>query len=156
LSILFDRERYIDYLAADLDSRKAMTVMDITDIQHPDGSFDVILCSHVLEHIPDDRKALSEFFRVLRPGGWAILQVPIAADTTFEDPTITDPAERQKLFGQHDHVRNYGPDYSSRLAEAGFSVSVDGFVRELDEAETERLGLMRHEDVYFCRKEMRA
>lgn len=152
LSILFDGESYIDYLSADLEPRKAMTRMDITNIQYPDGTFDVILCSHVLEHIPDDRKALSEFFRVLKPGGWAILQVPIAADVTFEDPSVTDPQEREQLFGQHDHVRNYGPDYSDRLAEAGFSVTVDGFVRELDEAETRRLGLMRHEDVYFCRK----
>ena len=151
--MLFDRERYIDYLSADLDPRKAMTVMDITDIHHPDGSFDVILCSHVLEHIPDDRKALSEFFRVLKPGGWAILQVPIMADTTFEDFSVTDPKEREKLFGQHGHVRSYGLDYGDRLTEAGFSVTVDGFVRDLGEAEIQRQGLTSHENVYLCAKD---
>jgi SAM-dependent methyltransferase len=153
MSIMFDREIYLDYLSADLEPRNAMIVMDITNIQYPNGTFDVILCSHVLEHVPDDRKALSELFRVLRPGGWAILQVPIVAAATFEDPSVTDPEEREKLFGQHDHVRNYGLDYRDRLADAGFSVTVDGFVRDLDEVETQRLGLMRHEDVYFCRKD---
>lgn len=111
------------YLTADLDSPRAAVRMDITDIRYPDASFDVILCSHVLEHVPDDRRAMREFHRVLRPDGWAILLVPITAERTFEDPSVTDPAERLRLFGQEDHVRQYGPDYVDRLREAGFEVS---------------------------------
>lgn len=152
LSRHFSSKEYIDYLSADLMNPRAMVKMDITDIQYPDNTFDVIYCSHVLEHVPDDRKAMREFHRVLKPGGWAILQVPITAETTFEDPTVTSPEERERLFGQHDHVRRYGPDYKDRLADAGFSVKVDGFVRELDEKEIARMGLMQSEDVYFCTK----
>src|SRR5262249_12426105 len=78
---------------------------------------------HVLEHVPDDRRAMREFYRVLKPGGWAILLVPITVERTFEDPAVVDPAERLRLFGQEDHVRRYGPDYGDRLSEAGFAVS---------------------------------
>src|SRR6185503_7695510 len=86
-------------------------------------SFDVIYCSHVLEHVPDDRLARSQLRRGLKRAGWAVLLVPITAAQTIEDPTVTDPAERERLFGQHDHVRRYGPDYVDRLRDAGFSVS---------------------------------
>ena len=129
-----------------------MVRLDICDIPCGENTFDVIYCSHVLEHVTDDRKALREFRRVLKNGGWAILQVPITSDVTFEDATVTDPSERERLFGQHDHVRRYGPDYRDRLIEAGFSVTVDGFARELDDSTASRYGLMRSEDVYFCRK----
>ena len=95
------------YLTSDIRHPRAMVKMDITDIQYPDNPFDVIYCSHVLEHVPDDRRALSEFYRILKPTGWAILLVPIIAEKTFEDPSITDPSERLKLFGQADHVRGY-------------------------------------------------
>jgi len=153
-AILIDQEAdYINYLSADLSAPDAMVKMDITDIQYPDNTFDVIYCSHVLEHLQDDRKAMGEFYRVLKPGCWAILQVPITADTTFEDPTVISPKEKERLFGQHDHVRRYGPDYKDWLMEAGFSVMVDGFVRELDNRSVRRFGLMRDEDVYFCRKQ---
>ncbi|MBW2495419.1 MAG: methyltransferase domain-containing protein [Deltaproteobacteria bacterium] len=153
LSSAIERADYIDYLSADLDRPDVMARMDITDIDYPADTFDVILCSHVLEHVPEDRKAMAEFFRVPKPGGWAILQVPILAETTFEDFSVTDPAERERLFGQHDHVRSYGPDYADRLAEAGFSGTVDAFVRDLGEAEIRRQGLTRHENVYFCVKD---
>jgi SAM-dependent methyltransferase len=111
------------YLSADLMS-DAMEQMDICDIHYPDASFDAIYCNHVLEHVADDRKAMREFRRVLRPHGWAIILVPVTTDRTFEDPTITDPKERLRLFGQEDHVRCYGPDYVDRLREAGFDVQV--------------------------------
>ena len=103
----------IDYLSADLNSPSAMVKMDITNIKYEDNSFDVIICNHVLEHIPDDRKAMSELYRVLKPGGWAILQVPISLllNKTYEDPTVTTPEEREKVFGQSDHVRIYAKDY---------------------------------------------
>jgi SAM-dependent methyltransferase len=102
----------------------AMVRLDITEIDFPDESFDVVYCSHVLEHVPDDRKALAEIRRVLKPDGWAILLVPIDAAETIEDPSITDPGERLRLFGQGDHVRRYGPDYVERLHQAGFDVAV--------------------------------
>jgi SAM-dependent methyltransferase len=154
LSRLLEKTDSIDYLSSDLSSPTVMVKMDITDIQYPDNSFDVICCSHVLEHVEDDRQAMRELYRVLKPGGWAILQVPISGDTTFEDPSITSATARERLFGQNDHVRRYGRDYKDRLAGAGFSVSVDGFVRELSDHDVTRLGLIRSEDVYFCRKEV--
>jgi SAM-dependent methyltransferase len=157
LSRLIQKADYINYLSADLFAPelmvKVMVKMDVTDIQYPDNTFDVIYCSHVLEHIPDDRKAMREFCRVLKAGGWAILQVPITANATFEDPTVISPKERERLFGQNDHVRRYGPDYKDRLMEAGFSVTVDGFARNLDNHAVRRFGLVRNEDVYFCRKQ---
>src|SRR5258708_27445217 len=143
---------YINYLSADLFDPNVMLKMDITPIQYPDNTFDVIYCSHVLEHVQDDRKAMSEFYRVLKPGGWAILQVPIIAETTFEDSTVISPKERERVFGHPEHVRRYGLDYKDRLIQAGFSVTVDGFLRALDNRTIRRFGLMRDEDVYFCRK----
>jgi len=112
------------YLTTDLYATRAMEKMDITSIEYPDQSFDVIYCSHVLEHVQDDKRAMREFFRVLKNNGWAILLAPITAEKTFEDPSIVDPLERLKAFGQEDHVRRYGPDYVDRLREAGFSVEV--------------------------------
>lgn len=112
----------VDYLSADLGSPLAMVQMDLTDIRYPDGSFDIVLCSHVLEHIEADRKAIAEMFRVLRKGGWALLQVPIVAGETLEDPSARSPERRKELFGQHDHVRACGPDYAQRYEEAGFEV----------------------------------
>jgi SAM-dependent methyltransferase len=154
LSQLFRKADGIDYLSADLFVPNAMVKMDVMDIHYPDNTFDVIYCSHVLEHVADDRKAMREFYRVLMVGGWAILQVPDPVGTaTVEDPSVTSPEDRERLFGQHDHVRRYGMDYKDRLGEAGFSVLVDGFVRELDDRTTARFGLMRSEDVYLCRKE---
>jgi SAM-dependent methyltransferase len=152
LSLLFRQAANIEYLSADLDDPGAMVKMDITDIKYPDNCFDVIYCSHVLEHVPDDRKAMAEFYRVLKPGGWAILQVPITTDRTFEDPTVTSPAERERLFGQVDHVRRYGPDYGERLVKAGFLVTVDHFVRELDDTKIRKYGLTKNENVFFCTK----
>lgn len=153
LSGIFERCAYLDYLAVDLSPDRAPEVMDITDIHHPDNSFDAIYCSHVLEHVPDDHRAMSELCRVLKPSGWAILQVPIYDGPTVEDPTVTDPKERERRFGQQDHVRRYGSDYLSRLERAGFSVTVDGFVRELGERLIRVFGLSWGEDIYYCRKQ---
>jgi len=144
----------VSYLSADRSSSLAMTRMDITDIQFPDASFDVILCSHVLEHVDDDRRAMRELHRVLRPGGWAILQVPmdLSRDHTFEDPRVTDPRERTRLFGQWDHVRLYGRDYAERLRAAGFDLSVERFVSQLRPDFIATYGLDASEDIYHCRK----
>ncbi len=103
-----------------------MVRMDITDIQFPENSFDAIICNHVLEHVIDDYKAMTELHRVLKPGGWAILQVPISLslDKTYEDFSITTARGREEAFGQDDHVRIYAKDYASRLEQAGFKVNV--------------------------------
>jgi SAM-dependent methyltransferase len=138
------------YITADLYDSRAMVEMDITDIKYPDGFFDAIYCSHVLEHVTDDRRAMREFHRVLHPDGWAILLVPITAKETFEDPSITDPAERRRLFGQEDHVRRYGPDYEERLREAGFAVEVTRPEDFLSEEEMVLTGVARSAGWIHC------
>jgi len=120
--------------------------LDITDIAQPDASWDLILCYHVLEHVPDDRKAMAELFRILKPGGKAILQVPleIGHDVTDEDPSVTDPEERLRRFGQEDHVRLYGAtDFQARLRDAGFQVEAVDYIAELGPEIVERHRLSR-------------
>jgi len=142
----------VEYTSGDFKPGRAMVQMDITRIEYPDDTFDVIYCSHVLEHVLEDRQAMREFHRVLKPGGWAVLQVPVTVDVTFEDPTVTDPAERKRLFGQDDHVRRYGPDYCDRLVEAGFTVQIIPCTSQFSEREIRKYGLDRTENVYLCRK----
>ncbi len=140
------------YLSADMEDPAAMVRMDVTAIPFPGESFDVVFCSHVLEHVADDRKALREFFRVLKPGGWAVLLVPVNAPRTMEDPAIVDRDERKRIFGQEDHVRRYGPDYVERVERAGFTVRV---VRPEDvcrAGEIERLGLAAADEICRCDK----
>ncbi len=155
LSRQFRKLQNIDYLSIDLDSSLAMKHMDLTDLALPDESFDCIFCYHVLEHIPDDHKAISELFRVLKPSGWAIIQVPIdeQLDKSIENPAIVDPQERRKLFGQADHVRFYGRDFKERLERAGYHVTADDFVKTLSPDEIKTFGLQENETIYFCRKE---
>lgn len=129
------------YLTADLDDPRAMVRMDITDIDYADEAFDVIFCSHVLEHVPDDRRAIRELNRVLKSDGWAIFLVPITADRTFEDRSITDPSDRLRLFGHEDHVRRYGPDFVKRLEEGGFTVRVTMASDFLTRKEIVRMGI---------------
>jgi len=134
-----------------------MVKMDVTNIQFPNESFDVIYCSHVLEHIPDDRRAMREFCRVLKSDGWAILLVPVTSDQTFEDPSIVDPKERLKAFGQEDHVRRYGPDYIDRLSDAGFNVEMTKVSDLADSTEAVRMGLTPVSgDIYYCTKQNRS
>lgn len=141
------------YVTADLFRSDVSEQMDICDIKHPDGTIDVIYCSHVLEHVVDDRKAMREFYRVLKIGGWAILNVPVTREVTFEDPTVTDPRERLRLFGQKDHVRRYGRDYIDRLREANFAVDVVRAADMLGASDLERMGLGRTGGaVYYCQK----
>lgn len=142
-----------DYLTADISSGDAMIKMDITRIQYPHESFDYILCSHVLEHVLDDRKAMRELYRVLKHDGWAILMVPIADSlTTYEDPSIVDPAERELAFGQYDHVRLYGHDFIDRIAEAGFKVEKTGVSDLATGAEALKMGLKKSDHIFFCTK----
>jgi SAM-dependent methyltransferase len=141
----------LDYLSADLQDPNCLVKMDVTDIRYPDNTFDVIFCSHVLEHVLDDRKAIREFARVLKPGGWAVFQVPLSKEQTIEDPSITSPAERERLFGQHDHVRQYGPDLKDRLEE-GFKVAVLKTPEIASTEDTVRMGLPARDSIFFCVK----
>lgn len=143
------------YITADIESPLAKVKMDIHAIPFADHSFDVVLCNHVLEHVRDDLQALREIRRVLRPGGFAILQVPFfnpIPDVTFEDPLITDPRDREKAFGQDDHVRKYGRDYSRRIEQAGLIAKEDRFVFEKSEKERKRFGLVTGEIIYVALK----
>ena len=144
----------IDYISADLDMPTAMVKMDITNITFDDNTFDVVICNHVLEHIPDDTKAMSELYRVLKPGGWAVLETPMLPNEEYktrEDLTITDPQERIRLFHQADHVRIYGMDKKERLEKVGFEVDLDRFVLDMDEELVERYRLAR-EYIWIGRK----
>ena len=142
----------LHYLSADLESPRAEKHFDLTAIPYPDASFDVIICMHVLEHIPDDRAAMREMRRVLTPEGWALLQVPIGRgrETTFEDWSVVTPEDRTRVFGQCDHVRIYGHDYVDRLREARFAVEIDPAIRNLPVHVHRRHGL-KPEDMYICR-----
>ncbi len=120
----FKRLQNLDYTTTDLNSPLADVKADICDLPFNNNTFDFILCNHVLEHIPDDTKALQELFRVLKPEGMGIFQIPqdLSREITFEDDTITDKKERAKIFGQYDHVRVYGRDYFDKLRSTGFKV----------------------------------
>ncbi|MCK4374627.1 MAG: methyltransferase domain-containing protein [Candidatus Brocadiae bacterium] len=146
----------LDYLSVDISSPMAMVKMDITNIALPDSQFDCIICHHVLEHVPDDERAMTELYRVLRPGGWAILQsfIDPDRDRTFEDPSVVSAEERTRLFGQGDHVRVYGRDYKERLEGAGFTAKADDFVTTLGDEAVRRHGLPKDELVYFCTKQL--
>jgi SAM-dependent methyltransferase len=144
----------LDYLTADLDSPIADVKMDIHNIQYPENTFDVVFCNHVLEHVTDDLQCMRELYRVLNPGGLAIMQVPFEKDrkVTDEDPTITDPEERIRRFGQYDHVRVYGLDYAERLNQAGFKVTAVNYTQSLKKVEFQRYALMPGEVLYVCSK----
>lgn len=147
----FERLHGDQYITADIESPLAKVKMDIHQIPFPENTFDVVLCNHVLEHVNDDIKAMSEIRRVLRPNGFAILQVPFfkpVGQHTFEDNTITDKRERERIFGQDDHVRKYGLDYPQRIQRAGLTPIEDQFVNELSDEERSRYGLVKGEIIY--------
>ena len=112
------------------------------------------MCNHVLEHIPDDRKALSELYRILRPSGWGIFQIPqdLKREVTYEDNSITDKKERAKIFGQYDHVRIYGRDYFDRLKEVGFVVKAVDYTATMTDPEIEKYRLAKGELIPFVTK----
>jgi SAM-dependent methyltransferase len=141
------------YHTVDLQSPLARERVDVTALPYPEMMFDAIICNHVLEHVPNDEQAMSEFYRILRPGGWALLVVPFCPDApTYEDWSITDPVARRLAFGQEDHVRVYGNDYADRLRKTGFAVQEDWFVDTLNPEELQRYGLAR-EVIHFCLKQ---
>lgn len=150
----FRRMSNLDYTTTDLNSPLADVKADICQLPFKDNSFDVILCNHVLEHIPDHQRALAELFRVMKPGGWGVFQVPqdLNREMTFEDPGITDPQERRRVFGQYDHVRVYGRDYFDILRRAGFEVEAVDYTREFTPEQIEKYRLSPGELIPLVRK----
>lgn len=143
----FKKLKNLEYTTTDLNSPLADVKADICALPFKDHSFDVILCNHVLEHIPDDRKALNELYRILKPSGWGIFQIPqdLKREVTYEDNSITDKKERARIFGQYDHVRIYGRDYFDRLEEAGFIVKAVDYTARMTDAEIEKYRLAKGE-----------
>ena len=153
LSRRITRMENVDYVAVDLAQRPHVTMIgDLTDLRLPNESFDAILCVHVLEHIPDDRAAIAEMWRVLRAGGWAVVSVPLDLEApTFEDPSIVTPEDRRRSFGEADHVRVYGHDISKRFEAAGFQTEL--FRADALEGDVvDRYGLTLDEHVLMCTK----
>jgi SAM-dependent methyltransferase len=150
----FRKMKQLDYTTTDLNSPIADVKADICDLPFQDNQYDFIFCNHVLEHIPDDKRAMQEIYRVLKPGGTAILQIPLDADrsTTFEDNSITDKNERTRIFGQYDHVRVYGMDYFTKLASVGFQVEAIDYTATLSSEEINKYRLAKGELIPVCRK----
>lgn len=144
-----------NYLTADLNSPRAKYHFDITKIPFDDNSFDIIISSHVLEHIPDDRAAMKELYRILRPGGYSIHQAPVDTKraSTFEDPGVVTNKMRDKIYGHPDHKRIYGLDYPERLQDAGFTVHLLDYIAQLPPEIIGRHGLNPSETIYYCTKE---
>lgn len=144
----------LDHKSADLGSKRADEHFDICAIPYPDNTFDVILCSHVLEHVPEDRKAMAELFRVMKPGGWGLIDVPRdhKRAETFEDWSVTSDADRERVFGQRDHVRIYGKDYFDRLRAVGFEVTSHYYGRTLLPAQIEKYRLHRTASITIATK----
>lgn len=144
----------LDYTTTDLNSPLADVKADICQLPFADDQYDFIICNHVLEHIPNDLQAMREIYRVLSPGGTAILQVPYEADRqeTFQDDSITDPEERSRIFGQYDHVRVYGMDYFDRLRGVGFETEACDYTAQFSPEEIDRFRLAKGELLPVCRK----
>ena len=151
---IFKTQKNLDYITSDLESPIADVKADICNLPFQDNSFDVIFCNHVLEHIPNDTKAMQELFRVLKKGGFGIFQIPqdISREKTFEDASITDKIERTKIFGQYDHVRVYGRDYFNKLRSVGFAVDEIDYTKKMAAKELERFCLMKNEILPVCYK----
>jgi len=150
----FRQQKNLDYTTTDLSSPLADVKADICNLPFYDNEFDVIFCNHVLEHIPDDTKAMQELFRVLKSGGWAVLQIPqdLSRETTFEDDSITDRKERAKIFGQYDHVRVYGRDYFDKLQNIGFEVQAIDYTKTLSDSDIKHYCLAKGEIIPVVRK----
>lgn len=151
---LFRKQKNLDYTTADLYSPIADVKADICNLPFDDNSYDVVFCNHVLEHITDDTKAMQELYRVLKPGGMGIFQVPqdLSRATTFEDDTITDQKERAQIFGQYDHVRVYGRDYFDKLRSIGFKVDEVDYTQEIAPETVVRFCLSKGEILPVCFK----
>lgn len=151
---LFRNQQNLDYLTADLYSPLADVKADILALPFDDNSFDVVICNHVLEHIVDDCKAMSELFRVMKVGGFGIFQVPqdLSREKTYEDFSIKNPKDRAIHFGQYDHVRVYGRDYFNRLEKIGFTVLPINLSEKLTKELITRYSLTDNELIPYCKK----
>ena len=151
---VFNSLSNINYTNGDLNISRADELIDITSINYNDNVFDIIICSHVLEHVPNDEKAISELFRVLKPGGVAIIQFPISLvlEVTLEDSSLIEKEDRVKYFGQKDHVRIYGRDFKKKLIKSGFQVTVYDFISELSSKYVQKYALLKDEKINLCSK----
>lgn len=151
---IFKKMKHLDYTTADLYSPIVDVKADILNLPFPDNEFDIVFCNHVLEHIEDDIKAMKELFRVMKPGGMGIFQVPqeLARESTYEDASIVTPEDRAKHFGQYDHVRIYGKDYFNRLRSAGFKVHEVDYSKTLSQDLVEKYCLAKGEILPVCFK----
>jgi len=145
----FDKLENVDYVTADIESPLAKVKMDVQKIPFSDNYFDVVFCNHILEHVEDHVVALKELFRVLKNGGWGIIQSPInsSREKTYEDKNITSAKEREVHFGQKDHLREFGLDYSHELEKGGFTVIAHNFINQLPHSTIEKHGLLAYEKV---------
>lgn len=143
----FKQLKNIDYITTDLESPLADVKADICNLPFKDNTYDIILCNHVLEHITDDTKAMQELYRVLKPGGMGIFQIPqdLKRDLTFEDNSITDKKERARIFGQYDHVRIYGRDFFEKLRSIGFKVEEVDYTSKFSDADITKYCLAKGE-----------
>ena len=150
----FKKQTNIEYTTTDLLSPLADVKADICNLPFEDNAYDIIFCNHVLEHIPDDTKAMQELFRVLKPGGMGIFQIPqdLSRDNTFTDDTIVDQKERAKIFGQYDHVRVYGRDYFDKLRSIGFKVIEEDYTHKIAPELVEKYCLAKGEIIPVCFK----
>ena len=151
---LFKNQKNLDYITSDLESPIADVKADICNLPFEENQFDVVFCNHVLEHIPDDNKAMQELYRVLKKGGFGIFQIPqdLSREQTFEDDSINDKKERAKIFGQYDHVRVYGRDYFDRLRAIGFKVDEVDYTKKIAPELVKRFCLMKGEILPVCYK----
>lgn len=151
---LFKNQKNIQYTTTDLISPLADVKADICNLPFEDNSYDIIFCNHVLEHIPDDTKAMKELYRVLKPGGMGIFQIPqdLTRPTTFSDDSIVDQKERAKIFGQYDHVRIYGRDYFDKLKSAGFTVVEEDYTKKISVQLIKKYCLAKGEIIPICYK----
>ena len=151
---IFRKQQNLNYITSDLESPIADVKADICDLPFKENEFDVVFCNHVLEHISNDTKAMQELYRVLKPGGFGIFQIPqdLSKAITFADNTITDRKERAKLFGQYDHVRVYGRDYFDKLRSIGFKVDEVDYTKKITLEKIEEFCLMQNEILPVCYK----
>lgn len=150
----FKKQKNLTYITADLLSPLADVKADICHLPFENETFDVVFCNHVLEHITDDTQAMKELFRVMKPNGWGIFQVPqdITREQTFADDTITNPKERTRIFGQYDHVRIYGKDYFDKLRSIGFQVKEIACNKIASAEEIDKFRLNGNEILPVCLK----